>query len=229
MANTVKNMWLHPEGSSSDVVLPYTTVDNIKIKNGNQYLEFEDDYNNVKTTINANKTESDNSFRAVNNRIDQIVISTEPATQTTDGLMAKEDKIKMDSIESSANNYVLPLATGVALGGVKVDGDTIELDQNGILQVVQPNTIEGLSDVSTDDLSDGQILAYNSIDGEWQNIDIPVVGGAHFLNDLNDVTISNLTDAQILKYDITSHKWINVNNSAEPTPMTTAEIEALFE
>lgn len=40
-------------------------------------------------------------------------------TQQTDGLMSKEDKTKLDNIETEANNYVLPAATAEVLGGIK--------------------------------------------------------------------------------------------------------------
>ena len=56
------------------------------------------------------------------------VIPTVPgkATSSTDGLMSKEDKAKLDGVANNANNYTLPAATTGALGGVKqaahVDG-----------------------------------------------------------------------------------------------------------
>ena len=40
------------------------------------------------------------------------------ASQDANGLMSKEDKIKLDNIEANANNYVLPTASST-LGGVK--------------------------------------------------------------------------------------------------------------
>lgn len=56
------------------------------------------------------------------------VIPTVPgkATSSTDGLMSKEDKAKLDGVASGANNYVLPAANTTTIGGVKqaahVDG-----------------------------------------------------------------------------------------------------------
>lgn len=41
------------------------------------------------------------------------------ATTLSDGLMSKEDKTKLDGIETEANNYVLPTATAEVLGGIK--------------------------------------------------------------------------------------------------------------
>lgn len=40
-------------------------------------------------------------------------------TTSANGLMSKEDKIKLNGIAENANNYSLPAATSAALGGVK--------------------------------------------------------------------------------------------------------------
>ena len=55
-------------------------------------------------------------------------------TETSDGLMAKEDKVKLNGIEDNANNYVLPKASTTELGGVKVDGVTIVIDNDGVIK-----------------------------------------------------------------------------------------------
>lgn len=50
------------------------------------------------------------------------VIDTFPIDRVddeTDGLMSVEDKVKLDGIESGANNYTLPIATAYTLGGIK--------------------------------------------------------------------------------------------------------------
>lgn len=40
-------------------------------------------------------------------------------TTSANGLMSKEDKVKLNGIAENANNYSLPAATSVAIGGVK--------------------------------------------------------------------------------------------------------------
>lgn len=58
------------------------------------------------------------------------------ATTDSDGLMSKEDKTKLDGIESNANNYILPAATNESLGGFKTgytDNGTnysVKVDEN---------------------------------------------------------------------------------------------------
>ena len=65
---------------------------------------------------NADITEVMDNF----NKIEQnAVLLTDLATITKDGLMAKEDKVKINSIEQGANNYVLPTAGLNQKGGVQ--------------------------------------------------------------------------------------------------------------
>ena len=45
-------------------------------------------------------------------------------TTSDNGLMSKEDKVKLNDIEENANNYSLPAATSAAIGGVK-QGDAV--------------------------------------------------------------------------------------------------------
>lgn len=70
--------------------------------------------------------------------------STDPVSTSLNGLMSKDDKIKLDGIEEQANAYVLPLAEDTVLGGVKLrekldpsPADTrigLKLD-NGVLSI----------------------------------------------------------------------------------------------
>lgn len=53
------------------------------------------------------------------------------ASKTNDGLMSSVDKDKLDGIEDNANNYELPIATDLVLGGVKV-GENLAIT-NGVL------------------------------------------------------------------------------------------------
>lgn len=55
------------------------------------------------------------------------------ATQASDGLMSAADKAKLDGIADRANRYVLPVATPYALGGVKPDGSTVTVSEDGTL------------------------------------------------------------------------------------------------
>lgn len=55
------------------------------------------------------------------------------ATTTIHGLMSSGDKQKLDGIQSGANKYTLPVASTATLGGVKPDGKTITIGQDGTI------------------------------------------------------------------------------------------------
>ena len=55
------------------------------------------------------------------------------ATTTIHGLMSSGDKKKLDSIQDGANAYTLPVAATDTLGGVKPDGKTITIGQDGTI------------------------------------------------------------------------------------------------
>jgi len=58
----------------------------------------------------------------------------EDATVDVSGLMSSDDKAKLNSIESGANNYTLPVATSSEIGGVK-SGTDITIDSEGNVSV----------------------------------------------------------------------------------------------
>ena len=45
------------------------------------------------------------------------------ATEASEGLMSAEAKVKLNNVETGANNYVLPSAGKDSLGGVKTTSD----------------------------------------------------------------------------------------------------------
>lgn len=66
--------------------------------------------------------------------IDLTDTTYEDATVDASGLMSSEDKAKLNSIESGANNYTLPVATSSEIGGVK-SGTDITIDSEGNVSV----------------------------------------------------------------------------------------------
>lgn len=117
------------------------------------------------------------------------------------------DRTKLDGIDEQANKYVLPTATTGSLGGVKVDGVTITINENGVISSAASSTsLENLTDVDLDELADGQILKYDSENSKWVNATNEAVTT---LANLTDTEITNPSDGQILKYDAASGKWIN--------------------
>lgn len=60
-------------------------------------------------------------------------ITVAQAASSADGLMAAADKKKLDGIQSGANKYTLPVASTATLGGVKPDGKTISIGEDGTI------------------------------------------------------------------------------------------------
>lgn len=55
------------------------------------------------------------------------------ASQSLRGLMSSGDKKKLDNIEAEANAYTLPVASSGTLGGIKPDGTTVTVSDDGVL------------------------------------------------------------------------------------------------
>ena len=66
-------------------------------------------------------------------------------TTTSDGLMSKSDKSKLDSIEDSANNYVLPKATSSVLGGVIIGNNITTNSTTGEIFITNSNVLSALN------------------------------------------------------------------------------------
>jgi len=76
--------------------------------------------------------------------------------------------------------------------------------------------LEDLENVTITDLSNGQILKYNSTTSVWENVTDP--SGVETLNDLTDVTITNAGNGQILQYNDSNEAW---ENATLPTGVET--------
>lgn len=63
---------------------------------------------------------------------DIVTVSYGNATTEAAGLMSTDDKSKLNGIEAQANKYVLPTASTSELGGVKVDGITVTIEDGVI-------------------------------------------------------------------------------------------------
>lgn len=104
------------------------------------------------------------------------------ATEETNGLMSYQDKIKLNDL----NNYVLPKASALVLGGIKV-GDTLTIDANGVLNA--------LSSVSIDDttISTTKTWSSNKISGELSGKQDTLTAGQNIV--ITNNTISAVIDA----------------------------------
>ena len=214
---TAKRMWLHDEGETINVI-PYTTLDSIKMRSNtndndvDNYDDFELDYNRLKNRLTEHEASNVTAITQLQNQIDSIplMIANSPtATTTANGLMSKEDKDKLNNIADNANNYILPTASSDDVGGVKI-GNTLEISNDGTVNVKGgTSSLNSLSDVEIDDLSDKQILIYDANEDKWSNDYLSLSNAS--LNGLQDVNIDNNTIAQsqVLTYDYNQQKWVN--------------------
>lgn len=69
------------------------------------------------------------------------VVTIPEATDAASGVMGAGDKAKLNGIEAGANAYTLPAATTAALGGVKPDGTTVTVDNDGTIHAAGSGTI----------------------------------------------------------------------------------------
>ena len=182
MASRSKRMWLHDEDNTTQV-LPYTTLDSIKMQpntNEDVFTDFEEDYDNVKSTIVQNKINTDNALNNLDTRVTALENvspggqgSAGLATPSANGLMSKEDKAKLDTVAEGANRYVLPKASTNNLGGIKVDDSTATVDEDGVLHILGggggATTLEGLTNVKIEHILDGDILMYDHEQRKWIN------------------------------------------------------------
>lgn len=136
------------------------------------------------------------------------------ATEFNNGIISKEDKVKLNGIAAGANNYTLPTASDTTLGGIKVSANAsgsswpICVDNNGLAQTKingltqgrYTNSVTSLVVVDEDDHS--VEYKYNGIDvgfsdGVFTHINFPPISGTFALmSDIPDV--SNLCKFNII-------------------------------
>lgn len=67
-------------------------------------------------------------------------------------------------------------------------------------------TLENLLDVDVDNLTNGQVIKYNSETGKWKNAN---ESGGGSLGDLTDVSLSSPSNKQVLMFNYLQQKWEN--------------------
>jgi hypothetical protein len=124
------------------------------------------------------------------------------ATTSVPGLLAPTDKSKLDGL----TNYVLPIASSSALGGVKV-GSTLTIDGSGVLDI--PGTVGDITSVTA-----GAGLAGGSLTGDATLGFAPISnkmilgnfsGATAVPGPLNDIQVKSLLSLdQVKNYDQTN-------------------------
>lgn len=107
----------------------------VDIKEAHNTLIDELELNSSASNIGARSTQSGNStvqteLDLLNTKLTNKVDKTSGKQLSTEDYTTVE-KLKLANIEEGANNYVLPEASTTTLGGIKVDGSTIVVE-NGV-------------------------------------------------------------------------------------------------
>lgn len=126
----------------------------------------------------------------------------------------------------------IPKASTTILGGIKLDGETLTMDENGIVSVVGggggSSYLADLKDTEIKSLMDKQFLIYNADETKWlnQTLNIP-----NILTDLEDVDLPSemIQNGDVLTYNSESSTWVNqaIDLGAGSRELTLAEYDAL--
>ena len=97
---------------------------------------------------------------------------------------------------------------------VNIDGDTLVYDSNDeVIKAIMSTS--DLSDVTLTNVSNGQVLTYNTTTNKWENTTLNLTSD---LESLTDVNISSATDGQVLGYDSVNDEWVNIDQSGGLLP-----------
>lgn len=156
-------------------------------KKNEALLDIDIDYTEHDITINTYHVDN----------IDTGNTTIDSATSTYAGVMTAADKVKLDGIASRANNYTLPVASAVALGGIKVATNKhgtqwpICVNDNGVactciygLSQGYDNSIDSLIVMDDDDHSAKYGwggIDIGSSDGVRTHVDFPQASGTFAL------------------------------------------------
>lgn len=126
--------WDNITGKPADYSLPVATEQSLGgVKSVSTGTTINRDYNvevNTDGTMKVNVPWTDTTYELV--------------TTTEDGLMSSEDKVKLNSVEQNANNYILPAASLTQIGGVKI-GTGINLADDGTISVTLDGSAADIS------------------------------------------------------------------------------------
>lgn len=126
--------WENITGKPADYSLSVATDTQLGgVKSVNTGTTINRDYNvevNVDGTMKVNVPWTDTTYQLV--------------TTAEDGLMSSEDKVKLNSVEQNANNYILPTASLTQIGGVKI-GTGINLADDGTISVTLDGSAADIS------------------------------------------------------------------------------------
>lgn len=143
--------------------------------------------------------------------------------QTSDELIDDENSSSSTTYSSNKINelipveYELPTASSSILGGVKVDGTTIHIDNNGIISAEVSGTSElnDLDDVSLSNLNNNQILSYDGTSHRWINknfseYELPIASTSTLGGVKVDGTTIDIDNNGVISYQLPKASNVNL-------------------
>ena len=144
------------------------------------------------------------------------------ATTSKDGLMSAADKTKLDGL----SNYTLPTASTTVKGGVKVDGTTITVDENGVASSTGESYTAGdgiditgnvISATGVPDVIDytlSELTTFNLSENNRYNLGTRTNQTVNFLTGTDGMTIAYFTGGASMVFqsngvEITSRKGVH--------------------
>ena len=171
-------------------------------------------------------------YKATNLKIDNNTIKYDSNGQLTLGQAVSGDGAAIDDEHASlsttyssnkierlvSGGYVLPIADSETLGGVKIDGETITIDEQGYISATSSLSLDIQSP------QEGDVLMYSSILQKWTNGTVSSGGsGTSRYNDIYARTSLNLGRAELGNVGINSATIGQENVAAGNYSLVTGE------
>lgn len=147
------------------------------------------------------------------------------ATETSEGLMSAEDKVKLNHVETGANNYVLPSAGKDSLGGVKttsdvnstkgytptpiIDGVPYYKDTLYTLPIATSNTLGGVKIGKNISISEDGAISVSDVSADQMTGIVPINKGGTGASNIHQARINLKTSCFVIVGNTTENDETN--------------------
>jgi hypothetical protein len=141
------------------------------VKNKAIKAALDDKQNKLVAGSNITINNSTNTISATNtNKLDDLIDTNISEPSNGQGLVYNNATGKWENATIQAGSqYTLPTASTEVLGGVKVDGTSITIDNEGVISSSGSSDLFELNDVVITSPSNNDILKYNATTEKWEN------------------------------------------------------------
>ena len=176
-----------------------------------------DTLNSIISGLNAMPKKSE--IDTASNNIDLL------ATETSEGLMSAEDKVKLNRVETGANNYVLPSAGKDSLGGVKTTSDVNSTDGyvptpiiDGVpyykntlytLPIATTNTLGGVKIGKNISISEDGAISVSDVSADQMTGIVPINKGGTGASNIHQARINLKTSCFVIVGNTTENDETN--------------------